>query len=467
MDPIFPSAESDDLVGRVLPGNLRVLERLGQTSLGPLYRAQRSARPPVALTLLEEPAGPPNPSAVPVPSSRLTQLQRACQIRHPNVATLLEVGETYDGRTYVLAEFLTGELLSGVLAAREALPPDEAVDITLQAATGLQAAHEIGIVHGAVSPQTILLAQGEGDRPLVKLIRFGLDLDAEAGRNGRSGADVRYTSPERLAGSAPNEVSDVFSLGAVLHHLLTGAPPGAPQALAALPKALGRVVDRALAPSDRRYRTVASFAEALADAAKISSGPRPGLFRQPWVAATIGQPRVAATIGLSLLAAGIWLGWSRHRADGPGARSEQEVGMRGPEVLRTAPARSAPSDTARLVQKRPSTGSQSASGLQKRRESRPPPPVPKVVPRSTPPAEPVKSDSSPSSKATAAESKAALSPFRRSHPWAAPPDGGFYFPSSCPLALGSPDLVYFRTEAEARATGRSRSSEPGCSLNLP
>lgn len=458
MDAIFPTAESDDLVGRVLPGNLRVLERLGQTSLGPLYRAQRSARPPVALTLLEEPAGPPDASAVPVPSSRLTQLQRACQIRHPNVATLLEVGETYDGRTYVLAEFLTGELLSGVLAGRGALPPHEAVDISLQAATGLQAAHEIGIVHGAVSPHTILLAQGEGDRPLVKLIRFGLDLDAEAGRNGRSGTDDRYTSPERLAGSAPSEVGDVFSLGAVLHHLLTGAPPGDPLARAALPKELGRVVDRALAPSpDRRYRTVASFAEALADAAKVSSGPRRDLLR---------RPRVAAAIGLSLLAAGIWLGWSRHRADGAGARSEQEVGMRVPKGVGTAPARSAP--PARLVQKRPNTGSQSGSGPQKRREPPPPPPpVPKVVPGRTPPAEPVESHSSPSSKGTAAASKAALSPFRRSHPWAAPPDGRFYFPSSCPLALGSPDLLYFRTEEEARATGRSRSSEPGCSLNVP
>jgi hypothetical protein len=64
---------------------------------------------------------------------------------------------------------------------------------------------------------------------------------------------------------------------------------------------------------------------------------------------------------------------------------------------------------------------------------------------------------------TAAAPKAALSPFRRAHPWAAHPDGRFYFPSSCPLALDSPELVYFRTEQEARATGRSRSTQAGCS----
>lgn len=422
MDPILPSSESDDLVGRVLPGNLRVLERLGRTSLGPLYRAQRPAHPPVALTVLDAPAGPEDPSAVPVPSSRLRQLQRACEIRHPNVAALLEVGEDYDGRTYVLAEFLMGELLSGVLAARGALPTEEAVNICLQVATGLQAAHEIGTVHGAVSPRTILLARTEGDRPLVKLIAFRLDLDAEAGRSPRSGTEDRYTSPERLAGGAPDEVGDVFSLGAVLHHLLTGAAPGDLQARAALPKALGRVVDRALAPSpDRRYRTVASFAEALAGAAKISGWPRRDRFR---------RARLAGPIGISLLAAGIWLGWSRHRADGAGARSGQEIGMRAPEGIRTAPARSAPP----------------ARALQERREPQaPPPPVPEVVP------------------GTAAAPKAALSPFRRSHPWAAHPGGPFYFPSSCPLALDSPELVYFRTEEAARATGRSRSTEPGCS----
>jgi hypothetical protein len=457
MDPVLPSAESDALVGRVLPGDLRVLERLGRTSLGPLYRAQYPGRPPVALTLLDAPAGPPNLSAVPAPSSRLVQqLQRACEIRHPNVAALIVVAETYDGRTYALAEFTTGEPLSSVLAARGAMPTQEAVGICLQAAAGLQAAHEIGIVHGAVSPSTILLAQAEGDRPLVKLIRFGLDLDEEAGRSTRPAPEDRYASPERLAGSTPDEAGDIFSLGAVLHHLLTGAPPGAPLARAAIPKALERVVDGALAPSpDERYRTVASFADALAEAVRISSRPRHALLR---------RPRLVAAIGALLLVAGIWRGWSCYRADGAGARSEPEVGMRASERVGTAPTRSAPLDTTRMARARPRKGSEPGRPVQKRQEPRsPPPPVPRMVPGSTPAAESVVSGSSWSSKRAPAAPKEALSPFRRSHPWAAHPGGRFYFPSSCPLALQSPDLLYFTSESEARATGRSRSTEPGCS----
>ena len=56
----------------------------------------------------------------------------------------------------------------------------------------------------------------------------------------------------------------------------------------------------------------------------------------------------------------------------------------------------------------------------------------------------------------------AISPFRRAHPWAAHPGGHFYFPSSCPLALRSRDLLYFATETEARATGRTKSKNATC-----
>jgi serine/threonine protein kinase len=418
MDPIFTSDESDALVGRVLPGGLRVLGRRGNTGLGSLYRAQYAAGQPVALMLLDDPPGP---------SPRLELLRRACELRHPNVAGLLEVGETDDGRAYAVAELQSGELLSDLLAARGAPPTEEAVDICLQAAAGLQAAHEIGIVHGDVSPSTILVAQATGDRPLVKVIHFNVDWDADAGR-GRAPADEGYSSPERLAGGAPDEPGDVFSLGAVLHRLLTGGPPGAPLARASIPVHLSGVLDRALAQSpDRRYRTVASFAEALADAAKASSRPRPAPFGRPRLAGAVG-------VGALILAAGVWLGWSRLLA-AAGARPEQEVGMRPPESVRLTPARSA----------RPAT----APPAPRRTSPKRPAAAPKQSPGATKPGD--------------ADSAVAVSPFRRAHPWAAHPDGHFYFPSSCPLALQSPELVYFVTEAEARATGRLRSTVPGCS----
>jgi protein kinase-like protein len=468
-----PGGRPDALVGRVLPSGLRVLERLGNTSLGPLYRAQYPAGPPVALTLLDAPVRPRDSSAVSPPSSRLAhQFRRACEIRHPNVASLVEVGETSDGLTYVVVECFTGELLADVLAARGALPLEEAVDICLQAAAGLEAAHRIGIVHGGVSPRAILLAQSEGDRPLVKLIRFNLDRDATADRGQRGASDDRYSSPERLAGSAPDELGDVFGLGGVLHHLLTGAPPGDRLARVSIPKALRLVVDRALAPNpDRRYPTVAAFAEALKEA---------GMFARPRRQALSRHSRLAGAIGAVVLAAVIWLGWSRHRIEGANARTARDIGMMVGEEVGLAPTRSAAPDTARLAPGRGRTGSDSGRPQVKRRERQAPsPPVPKapakVVP--TPAADPLLTSAVPSSKGKAAGSegspreparadsgvRVAISPFRRAHPWAAYPEGRFYFPSSCPLALRSRELLYFTSETEARATGRSRSTQPGCS----
>jgi protein kinase-like protein len=470
-----PGGGADVLVGRVLPSGLRVLKRYGNTSLGPLYRAQYPTGPPVALTLLDAPAPPRDSSAVFPPSPRLAhQFRRACEIRHPNVASLVEVGETSDGLTYAVGKLFTGKLLGDVLAARGALPLEEAVDICLQVAAGLQAAHGIGIVHGGVSPRAILIADSEGDRPLVKLIRFNLDWDAKAGRGKRGAVDDRYSSPERLAGSTPDELGDVFGLGGVLHHLLTGAPPGDRLARASIPKALRLVVDRALAPApDRRYPTVAAFAEALEEAGKLDRQPWQALSRHPWL---------AGAIGAAVLIAVIWLGWGRHRIEGASARTPQVIGMRVGEEVGLAAARSAAPDTARLARGRGRTGSESGRPQVKRRERQAPSaPVPeapaKVVPRSTPGADPVVTGAVPSLKRKAAGSRGspheparadsasqvAISPFRRARPWAAHPEGRFYFPSSCPLALRSRELLYFTSETEARATGRSRSRQPGCS----
>ena len=496
MDPNLPFDEPDPLVGRVLPSGLRVLKRLGPTALGPLYRAQYPSGPPVALTLFDAALRPHDPSALASSSPRRAhQLRRACEIRHPNVASLVEVGETSDGLTYVVGEFLTGELLSDVLAARGALPREEAVDICLQVAAGLQEAHRIGLVHGNVSPRTILIAQAEGDRPLVKLIRFNLDWDGEAGRGKPGGVDVPYTSPERLAGSAPDEVGDVFSLGGVLHHLLTGAPPDDPLARASIPKVLRLVVDRALAPApDTRYPTVAAFAEALASPGKFAGMSRRALSRAAFAEAlaSAGQfagmsrralsrhPRLLrATIGAVVLAAVIWLGWSRPRIEGASSRSGGETAVGVGDEVGLARTRSAPLGPAPPAR----TGTDPAGRPSVKRRERQPasPPVPrapaKATPRSTPAPGPVITGSVPSSKREAAGSqgsareparadsapKAAVSPFRRAHPWAALPEGRFYFPSSCPWALQARELLYFASEAEAQATGRSRSTQPGCS----
>jgi hypothetical protein len=276
----------DGVPGGSLPGGLRVLDQLDVTPEGPLYRARYPSGLEVALVILQSEADGGDPATL----ARLRQsFDRALQIQHPNVAAVHEIGETGDGSVYVVLEDLAGELLWDLLDARGALPVQEAVDLCLQAAAGLQAAHHAGLVHGNLSPLTVLVTQQSKGRSRVKLIRF---------RPHESEVSPEYASPERLAGRTPDERSDVFSLGAVLHHLLTGAPPGF-GGDGSLPQAMGAVIRRALDPVPaQRYQTISGFAAAVERAAAAARKAR---------MAKIGVRVLAAAAAVLVLATGLWL----------------------------------------------------------------------------------------------------------------------------------------------------------------
>jgi D-alanyl-D-alanine dipeptidase len=126
-DPGTSPCPEPSLVGRTLRAGIRVRERLRDTPIGPLYRAEDPTGLEVAVVLLGSTSADSGPLAL------LRQRYRdAIQIQHPNVAAILELSETDDGLAYVVAESLTGELLSETLARCGALPLGEAVDLCLQ-----------------------------------------------------------------------------------------------------------------------------------------------------------------------------------------------------------------------------------------------------------------------------------------------------------------------------------------------
>src|SRR6185295_10645470 len=98
------------------------------------------------------------------------RLRSASRIEHPNIARVRAIGETEEETLWVAVDALQGELLTEILKERDVLPPAEAIDLILQVASGLQAAHEVGLVHGNLSPDTILVTRTAEGRPLVKLI---------------------------------------------------------------------------------------------------------------------------------------------------------------------------------------------------------------------------------------------------------------------------------------------------------
>jgi D-alanyl-D-alanine dipeptidase len=323
-DPGASPCPEPILVGRTLRAGIRVRERLRDTPLGPLYRAEYPTGLEVAIVLL---------SSTSADSGALALLRQRCrdaiQIRHPNVAAIHELGETDDGLVYVVAEFLTGELLSETLAKRGALPLGEALDLCLQAAGGLQAGwHEVGWVHGRLSPDTILLTRTVDGRPLVKLISFTQEFllrRADAEPPIEQGVSLEYASPERIAGHPPDERGDVYSLGAVLYHLLMGVPLTLPLKDGAAPEAMRAVLARALAPSpERRFQTVAEFVAALARPVEpVHQLPEPTRAGRRKLV-----PLAAAAAALVAVSTGLWLVWSTQRPalDAPSRPRLEESG---------------------------------------------------------------------------------------------------------------------------------------------
>jgi hypothetical protein len=283
------------LVNRVLPGGFRVVGRMGRAPLGVLYCAESvDTHEDLQLVVLHE----HGTDELAILRERLS---RAAVIEHPNVATVRAIGNTAEGRCYVVFNMLRGLPLSEILETRDALPLAEASDLILQAAAGLQAAHEAGVLHGRLSPETVLVTHAPDDRSLVKLIRFELVPEgAEPSDPGEAGSE--FAAPERLGGHPPSVPSDVFGLAAVLYYVLAGAPPGGTDWPAAIPEGLRPILSRALDPlPERRFQTVAALTASLQEV--LSAGER----RKARAQARLVRAGGAGALALIVAGAGFWV----------------------------------------------------------------------------------------------------------------------------------------------------------------
>ncbi len=169
-------------------------------------------------------------------------IKNAAQLRHPQIATVERWGRTGAGRAYVVSEFVDGEFLENVLQ-RGPVPLHSAVDIGQGVLRALQYAHDEGILHEGVRPSNVAVRGRDiHGRLQVKLVDFGLDaLPAsirERGAPDRLDARaLRYTAPELFVTGKSTPESDLYAVGALLYHLVTGQPPFTGNVPAALKRA--------------------------------------------------------------------------------------------------------------------------------------------------------------------------------------------------------------------------------------
>src|SRR5262245_25083143 len=207
-------------------GPYEIVGRLGSGGMGEVYRARdpRLGREVAIKVLPEEVADRRH-------LHRFEQEARAAgALNHPSVLAVHDVG-THEGAPYVVSELLQGHTLRARLEGG-ALPVRKALDLALQIARGLAAAHDKGIVHRDLKPDNVFVT--EDGR--VKILDFGLakltrrEPPVEDGRtredvteSGTVAGTAGYMSPEQVRGEAVDHRSDIFSFGAVLYEMLTGA----------------------------------------------------------------------------------------------------------------------------------------------------------------------------------------------------------------------------------------------------
>ncbi|MCA9802681.1 MAG: serine/threonine protein kinase [Cyanobacteria bacterium HKST-UBA02] len=145
---------------------------------------------------------------------------------HKHLPLVLDFGLSHCGRPYMVMELMEGRSLKELIAARGALEPELAVEVILQVLAALEHCHEKGIVHRDLKTDNIMICD-QAERPLVKVVDFGLARGdvLDLTRKGSIIGTPLYMSPEQARGESADHRSDIYSLGCVLHEMLTGSPP--------------------------------------------------------------------------------------------------------------------------------------------------------------------------------------------------------------------------------------------------
>jgi beta-lactam-binding protein with PASTA domain len=219
------TAVADPLVGRLLEGRYRILDRIARGGMSTVYAAvdERLDRL-VAVKVMNAAL-----SADPAFSDRFAREARAAaRLTHLNVVSVYDQGHDRapDGHhVFLVMELVEGRTLRELLRERGRLTPAEALSILEPVLAALTAAHRAGLVHRDIKPENILIS----DDGVVKVADFGLaraiETDGHATATGIMMGTVAYCSPEQISRGRTDARSDVYAAGIVLFELLTGVAP--------------------------------------------------------------------------------------------------------------------------------------------------------------------------------------------------------------------------------------------------
>ncbi|MDD2707457.1 MAG: serine/threonine-protein kinase [Verrucomicrobiae bacterium] len=209
--------------GNYLPvkiSHFDLVDIIGAGGMGAVYRGfDTSLERPIAIKVMREELAR-NPQFV---ENFLREARAAAALNHPNVAQIYSFGEE-NGRYYLVMELLSNGSLDDRIEKSKRLQEVEVLDIGIQVASGLRAAHERNLIHRDIKPGNILFTQSN----VAKVVDFGLarfEASSHAQKEEGIWGTPYYIAPEKVADGQEDFRSDIYSLGGTLFHALAGRPP--------------------------------------------------------------------------------------------------------------------------------------------------------------------------------------------------------------------------------------------------
>src|ERR1700686_1284203 len=278
---------------KLIDGKYQILDRLGMGGMGEIFKVRHIHLNELRVIKIMR----PNVAADDQGLQRFLQEARtSTTIKHKNLAMLYDFAQLEDGSYYMVWEFIDGTNIQKWIGQNGPMPPRLTVEISVQALSGLDHLHSMGLIHRDVSPENIMLSQVHHGKLLVKMIDFGMAKSLAEGDSGHGLTQtgmflgkLKYASPEQAGylkeGEHLDPRSDLYSFGIVMYEMLAGRAPfqatnphgyilkhvtEKPLPIAELnpdvkvPSQLESIVMRSLEKSrDHRYATAADFEHAL------------------------------------------------------------------------------------------------------------------------------------------------------------------------------------------------------------
>jgi serine/threonine protein kinase len=218
---------------KLLDGKYQILDRLGVGGMGEIFKVRHIHLNELRVIKIMR----PNVAADDQGMQRFLQEARtSTMIKHKNLAMLYDFAQLDDGSYYMVWEFIDGTNIQKWIGQNGAMPSRLAIEISIQALSGLDHLHSMGLIHRDISPENIMLSQDHHGKLLVKVIDFGIAKQLAEGEGGQGLTQtgmflgkLKYASPEQAGflkeGENLDPRSDLYSFGIVMYEMLAGRAP--------------------------------------------------------------------------------------------------------------------------------------------------------------------------------------------------------------------------------------------------